>query len=110
MCLCVWARCARTERERHSQAASAQTKKNATRAPTRCRSHPPHTHTHTIHRWLLGVARAHAASTPRSPYRARAWHPLPGRASGLPLEPILKLLACFIGVNGELWYGHESWR
>lgn len=54
--------------------------------------------------------RAYAAATPRAPYRARAWHPAPGRAGGFPLEPVLKLAACVVGANGELWFGHDSWR
>ena len=63
-------------------------------------------------RWLLGVVRTYAASSSRAPYRARAWHAVPGagRLRAFPLEPVLKLVACFIGINGELWFGHESWR
>lgn len=55
--------------------------------------------------------RAYAASSPAAPYRARAWHPAPGRLARVPLEPLLRLAACVGGANGELWLGHGgAWR
>ncbi len=49
----------------------------------------------------------------RRPYVARSWFPWPGKPQWLasvPLEPWCKVVLPFIGINGELWAGHESWR
>ena len=61
--------------------------------------------------WLLGVFRLHMRSSSREPYVARAWYDFPWCCcTKVPLEPLLKVLLTFIGINGELWFGHESWR
>ncbi|CAL5223553.1 g6086 [Coccomyxa viridis] len=59
--------------------------------------------------WMIGVFRAYMASSGKAPYSARAWYDFPW-AKSIPLEPILKVVLTFIGINGELWFGHESWR
>lgn len=59
--------------------------------------------------WLIGVFRAYMASSGKSPYIARGWYEFPW-GTRIPLEPILKVVLTFIGINGELWFGHESWR
>ena len=59
--------------------------------------------------WLVGLFRAYMASSGKAPYSARAWYDFPW-GKRLPLEPILKVVLTFIGINGELWFGHESWR
>lgn len=77
--------------------------------------------------WLLGVVRAYAAATPQRPFAARAWYPVfpssspsededegekrrRGRFRRLPMEPCLILILCTMGINGELWLGHDSFR
>ena len=35
---------------------------------------------------------------------------MPWAPRRVPLEPLFKVLLTFIGINGELWFGHESWR
>ncbi len=59
--------------------------------------------------WLIGIFRTYMLSSGRSPYSARCWFEFPW-AKRIPLEPILKVALTFIGINGELWFGHESWR
>lgn len=47
------------------------------------------------------------------PFRTRGWQAAPfGPAAvrALPLEPLVKLTLPFVGILGELWLGHESWR
>jgi hypothetical protein len=49
----------------------------------------------------------------RRPFRTRGWQPLPFGPAGLrraPLEPLVKLTLPFVGILGELWLGHESYR
>jgi len=60
--------------------------------------------------WLLGVFRLALRATPRAPYAGRAWFDLPWAPRRVPLEPLFKVALPFIGINGELWFGHESWR
>lgn len=85
--------------------------------------------------WLCGVVRAYAAATPQRPFVARAWYPVflerggggerkqqQRRGGGgllsrcccccfpLPLEPCLIFALCLLGVNAELWLGHDSFR
>lgn len=59
--------------------------------------------------WLIGVFRLYMKSSARAPYTARSWYEFPS-CSRIPIEPLLKVLLTFIGINGELWFGHESWR
>ena len=59
--------------------------------------------------WLIGIFRTYMLSSGRSPYSARCWFEFPW-AKRIPLEPMLKVALTFIGINGELWFGHESWR
>lgn len=49
-------------------------------------------------------------ASPRAPYVGRAWYDMPWAPRRVPLEPLFKVLLTFIGINGELWFGHESWR
>ena len=59
--------------------------------------------------WLVSVLRLYLASSTKAPYASRCWYEFPwGKRA--PLEPILKVVLTFIGINGELWFGHESWR
>jgi len=58
--------------------------------------------------WVFSCLRAHLLSTPQRPYKSRAWFELPLLTS-VPLEPIVKVLGCFIGINGELWFGQFDW-
>jgi hypothetical protein len=74
-------------------------------------------HTRPTYFWKSGritVAHTHRLymrSSRQAPYRSRAWFPLEwGRAGKLPLEPALKVLLTFIGINAELWAGHTSYR
>ena len=90
--------------------------------------------------WLAGAVRGHAAATrEQRPFVSRAWYPMllsspdplsgerqlqprqqqqrEGRRGfllrcrhGLPLEPCLILALCLLGVNAELWLGHDSFR
>ena len=72
--------------------------------------------------WLMGTVRAYArarVSPQRRPFRPRAWYPVffqeenegtPKNRFRLPLEPCLILALCTLGINGELWLGHESFR
>lgn len=60
--------------------------------------------------WLLGVFRLALHASPRAPYVGRAWYDLPWTSRRVPLEPLFKVFLTFIGINGELWFGHESWR
>ena len=59
--------------------------------------------------WLIGVFRLYLKSSVKAPYSARTWYDFPF-SSRVPIEPLLKVLLTFIGINGELWFGHESWR
>ena len=59
--------------------------------------------------WLVSVYRAHLQSTDKKPYKSRAWYPFPWPKQ-LPLEPLLKVVFPFIGINGELWAGHDHYR
>lgn len=60
--------------------------------------------------WLVGVFRLYMNSSVRAPYQARTWYEFPSNCCKVPLEPLLKVLLTFVGINGELWFGHESWR
>ena len=62
--------------------------------------------------WLLGVFNLYMRSSSRAPYSARAWYEFPwcSCSCNVPLEPLLKVALTFVGINGELWFGHESWR
>ena len=59
--------------------------------------------------WLVSVYRVHLQSTDKKPYKTRAWYPFPWPKQ-LPLEPLLKVVFPFIGINGELWAGHDHYR
>lgn len=53
------------------------------------------------------------ANTARQEYVARTWFEWPCAPqwmARLPLEPFVKIAMPFVGINGELWAGHESWR
>jgi hypothetical protein len=46
-------------------------------------------------------------------FRTRGWRMLPfgpRRLRRLPLEPLVKLALPLVGILGELWLGHESYR
>lgn len=65
------------------------------------------------HTWQTTPPLIPQCTAKRRPYVARAWFPWPTKPqwlSSLPLEPWCKVLLPFIGINGELWAGHESWR
>ncbi len=59
--------------------------------------------------WLIGVFRLYMKSSVKAPYKARTWYDFPF-STRVPIEPLLKMLLTFVGINGELWFGHESWR
>jgi hypothetical protein len=60
--------------------------------------------------WLLNTLRDYSFSTPPNKlFRSKPWFLQPFLRE-LPLEPILKVFCTFIGINGELWAGHPSWR
>lgn len=64
--------------------------------------------------WAINIFINYAQSAGgRRQYTSRTWYSWPGKPQWLarvPLEPIAKILLPFIGINGELWAGHESWR
>eukprot|EP00887_Chlorella_sp_A99_P002855 scaffold6.g2855.t1 len=64
--------------------------------------------------WVLSVFGAFLRSRAhRQPFRSRTWYALPLGPSWLrrfPLEPLLKVVLPLIGVLGELWLGHDSYR
>ena len=59
--------------------------------------------------WLLSVFRLHFKSSEKKPFKSRAWYPFLWPKS-VPLEPLLKVVFPFIGINGELWAGHDHYR
>lgn len=54
--------------------------------------------------------RLYFKSTGKKVYKGKAWYEFPLAGNKLPLEPILKVLFTFIGINAELWAGHVSYR
>ena len=48
-------------------------------------------------------------ATAKSPFTSRAWHEFPWARARL-LEPWLKIIFTFIGINGELWAGQPHFR
>ncbi|KAL3147330.1 hypothetical protein ABBQ32_002814 [Trebouxia sp. C0010 RCD-2024] len=59
--------------------------------------------------WLLSVFRLHFRSSEKKPFKSRAWYPFLWPKS-VPIEPLLKVVFPFIGINGELWAGHDHYR
>lgn len=61
---------------------------------------------------LCAPFRLHLQSSGQAPFRSRAWFPFSWGVRGqqLPLEPALKVLLTFVGINAELWAGHTSYR
>ncbi len=59
--------------------------------------------------WLISVFRLHLKSTEKKHFKSRAWYPFIWPKS-IPLEPLLKIVFPFIGINGELWAGHDHYR
>lgn len=45
----------------------------------------------------------------KHPFSSRTWFDFPFLKS-VPVEPLCKVVFTFIGINGELWFGHESYR
>lgn len=64
--------------------------------------------------WLVATFHFYIqAAAARRGFASRAWYPVffgPGWLRRVPLEPLIKIILPFIGINGELWLGHESWR
>ncbi|BDA48314.1 Transmembrane protein 45B [Coccomyxa sp. Obi] len=62
--------------------------------------------------WLFSTFRLQLQATRQAPFRSCAWFPFSWGVRGkqLPLEPILKVLLPFLGINAELWAGHTSYR
>mmetsp|Transcript_10178 Transcript_10178/g.30607 ORF Transcript_10178/g.30607 Transcript_10178/m.30607 type:complete len:322 (+) Transcript_10178:368-1333(+) len=54
--------------------------------------------------WIFACMREQILSSPERPYRSKAWFQLP-LLPKIPLEPVLKIFGCFIGIVGELWFG-----
>lgn len=49
----------------------------------------------------------------KRPFVTRGWWGLPcspARLRGLPLEPLVKVALPLVGILGELWLGHDSFR
>lgn len=49
----------------------------------------------------------------KQPFRTHGWQRLPvgpSRLRGAPLEPLVKLVLPLVGILGELWLGHDSYR
>ena len=49
----------------------------------------------------------------RRPFLSRVWYCIPGGPSWLrsaPIEPLMKVALPLVGILGELWLGHESYR
>ena len=44
------------------------------------------------------------------PFTSRSWFEFPWALKNVPIEPVLKVLLPFVGINGELWAGHVSYR
>jgi hypothetical protein len=59
--------------------------------------------------WLFSIFRLYLRETSKHPYAGRSWYDFP-LLSSVPLEPLCKVFFTFIGINGELWAGHESYR
>ncbi|DBB05337.1 hypothetical protein WJX82_005298 [Trebouxia sp. C0006] len=59
--------------------------------------------------WLISVFRLHLKSSEKKPFKSRAWYPFLWPKS-VPIEPLLKIVFPFIGINGELWAGHDHYR
>ena len=48
-------------------------------------------------------------ATAKTPFTSRAWHEFPWARARM-LEPWLKIIFTFIGINGELWAGQPHFR
>eukprot|EP00884_Botryococcus_braunii_P010593 jgi/Botrbrau1/19535/Bobra.0035s0029.1 len=59
--------------------------------------------------WLYSIFRLYLGETTKQQYTSRSWFEFPYLQS-LPVEPLCKVLFTFLGINGELWFGHESFR
>ncbi len=59
--------------------------------------------------WLYSIFRLYLGETTKQPYVSRTWFEFPYLQS-VPVEPLCKVLFTFLGINGELWFGHESYR
>ena len=55
-------------------------------------------------------ARLYFNASGKQPYRTRSWYDFPWAARRVPVEPMLKFVLPFIGINAELWAGHVSYR
>lgn len=64
--------------------------------------------------WVLATFHAYLqTAAARRSFFPRAWYLCPWGTSWmrqLPLEPIIKIVLPCIGILGELWLGHPSWR
>ncbi|KAK9857593.1 hypothetical protein WJX84_006077, partial [Apatococcus fuscideae] len=60
--------------------------------------------------WLFSSYRLYLRSSTKVPYHSRTWYEWPWWPHGVPLEPFAKVLLPFIGINGELWAGHDHYR
>ena len=56
------------------------------------------------------ACRLYLRSSTKFPYSSRSWYEWPWRPRLLALEPWLKVLLPFLGINMELWAGHVSYR
>ncbi|PRW44434.1 Transmembrane 45B [Chlorella sorokiniana] len=62
---------------------------------------------------LMLYARYVRCLAAKRPFRTQAWSRLPvgpPRLRAAPLEPLVKVVLPLLGVLGELWLGHESYR
>ena len=64
--------------------------------------------------WLLATFHAYLqASALRRQFSPRSWYLCPWGTAWLrafPLEPVIKIVLPSIGILGEVWLGHPSWR
>jgi hypothetical protein len=60
--------------------------------------------------WMYSNFRLYFKASAKRPYKSRSWYEFPGTCGRWPVEPVVKMLLPFIGMNLELWAGHVSYR
>lgn len=59
--------------------------------------------------WSYSTIRLYMKDATKYPFASRTWFEFPLLKS-VPVEPLCKVVFTFVGINGELWFGHESYR
>lgn len=60
--------------------------------------------------WLAAILRSYLTADRPGSYRAKAVHQVIGTPQHWPIEPSLKIAITLLGISGELWWGHPTWR